>query len=209
MKMKKIVMGLVVALFAINAMAGRILWKLEFLGEEARVENMNMSFIDFFENHTIPNRAATDGIDVVARSSSGVILQWMYVMEPAEDSFEDYYGPWLTQDGGGSGRAYTLIGNPQLILDDLPQGDSLQLLAGYFDWDNLDDSLPIDMASFTPFAVAEYSSDIFRGVYNPGDIAPPTLERVVSWNAVPEPSTAILALLGTCLLLKRRKTTHA
>ena len=148
-------------------------------------------------------------VEITASQKKQTYIHKVLIFETPEDSFEDYYGPWLTQDGGGSGRAYTLIGNPQLILDDLPQGDSLQLLAGYFDWDNLDDSLPIDMASFTPFAVAEYSSDIFRGVYNPGDIDPPTLEHVVSWNAVPEPSTAILALLGTCLLLKRRKNTHA
>lgn len=205
--MKKIVLGLVMALLAMSAPAAQILWKVDIIGGsfaswEGVMVDKGTSFVQYFEDCTIPNKAATDGIDVIAQTSSGVVLSWMYVGDP---SFEDKYGPWLEKDQGG-GFEYTLVAQ-QLVLDDLPEGDSIQFLAGYFDWDNIDDTLDIDLDKFTAFAVSTvaYNDIDWNSTYSPGDIAPSNISPIYQWNSVPEPSTAILALLGTCLLLKRRK----
>jgi hypothetical protein len=199
--MKKILTIVLIMLCCVFANAASVLWHIEIPGEKGYVQNMNMSFIDFFENHTIKNRAETSGIDLVAKSSSGIILSWMYIMDNPSESFEEQY-TYLDKDTG-SGYEYTLIGNPQMILDDLPERESVQIFAGYFDWDNID--LDIDMDQFTPFAVAEISYNDIFGTYNPGSIAPPKFMEVTTWNAVPEPVSPALGILGLVLLIKRRK----
>ena len=66
---------------------------------------------------------------------------------------------------------------------------------------------------FVPIATATTTlGDIWDAhSYDAGTLAPPTQTpwRPTAFYAVPEPSTAILAMLGTCLLLKRRKPAHA
>ena len=202
------------ALLTMTAVADRILWKVDIIGGsfaswEGVMLDRGMSFVQYFENCTIPNKAASDGIDVIAMSSSGTVLSWMYVMDDPADSFEDKYGPWLESDGPG-GHNYALPAQ-QLVLNDLPEGDSIQFLAGYFDWDNIDYDLDIDIDKFTAFAVSTvaYNDIDWNSTYSPGDLGPSNINPIYQWNSVPEPSTAILALLGVTLLFHRRKQTNA
>ena len=200
----------IAALFAFHAQGASVLWKVDIIGGsfaywEGVLVDKGMSFVQYFENCTIPNKVATDGIDVIAMSSSGVVLSWMYVMDDPADSFEDKSGPWLESEQAG-GYNYALPAQ-QLVLDDLPEGDSIQFLAGYFDWDNVDYDLDIDLDKFTAFAVSTvaYNDIDWNSTYSPGDLGPSNINPIYQWNSVPEPSTAVLALLGCTLLLRRRK----
>ncbi len=79
--MKKILIALA-TMFAFSAFGASILWKVDIIGGsyaywQGTILDKGMSFAQYFENCTIPNKAATDGIDVIARTSSGVVLSWM------------------------------------------------------------------------------------------------------------------------------------
>lgn len=208
--MKKIIITILIVLCCVSVNAAQILWKVDIIGGsysawEGTIVDKGITFINYFENSTIPEKAAIDGIDVIAMSSSGIVLSWMYVMDDPADSFEDKYGPWLESDGPG-GYNYALPAQ-QLVLDDLPEGDSIQFLAGYFDWDNIDDTLDIDLDKFTAFATSTvaYNDIDWNSTYSPGDLGPSNINPIYQWNSVPEPSTTLLALLGVGILLKRRK----
>ena len=201
MNMKKIVMGLVMALFAINAMADRILW-LDIRGDLSNVSGE--AFGDFMDRNGV-----LDGLDMMAITLSGQSLTW-YVDNGSGFEEEDV-GPWLLPEGTGDGYAWSAR-NQQVNITGVSDSDTVRILAGYFDWDAIGDG-PLDMNYYTTLAYTEATVSALSSadyIYEPFDTDPPKQHWTpTTWNAVPEPSTAILALLGVGMLFKRRKNTHA
>lgn len=89
-------------------------------------------------------------------------------------------------------------------LDNSDPGSHVRYEIGY--WDETRDW------EFVPLAYASAQMSELLGIhtYESGSLAPPTQTpwRPTVFNAVPEPSSAMLLLAGMLLLVKRRKTTN-
>ena len=238
MKMKKIVMGLVMALFAMNAMAANIKWWTK--STEENLVDLGSATTQLFAVDNGSSRAksvsgAGDAVRGVEWPDNYILQISILGTELIQDrsgnvistvsawSSGKEIGIQVGVNEGGSIRwcdptfdneGYTdvpLCGGDDFWMNRGLQfqlghpGDSQAVVVelGYYDED------------YNFFAIAS-ASDLFgnlgRYTYDQGTTDHPSMDWQPSpftLYAVPEPSTAILALLGTCLLLKRRKNTHA
>ena len=217
MKMKKIVMGLVMALFAMNAMADRILWVG--IGDNPQVEvngvmtplatwiaslpgdpggRIRVNGIPMVTGFEDPNQVADPSLIPAGQTTPSIV--W-------ETDFEgEHIGPYTDFELSVVDENFNPI--PGMYVDWTPirlditdSTASVFFDLGYYD-DNYDF---VSMASTSAVLGDLWSAH----TYETGSLAPPIQTPWRPFAAVPEPSTAILALFGTCLLLKRRKTTHA
>ena len=236
MKMKKIVMGLVMALFAMNAMAANIKW-----WTQSVEENLSQLNTPVFANAPQQTRGSDHnvlwasvgekewsscGYDSVIHTETGVqtvkdyygdnLVDAMYrITLPETGEYLRIYIPGLgwedgefgleiISDGGGYDFGHTgAFEIPTTITDTtmvrmelglyVPDGD---------DW----------MVDIFAYSAAVPFSELYGAHTSGSPIPPPTFNDWMPrdfYTSVPEPSTAILALLGTCLLLKRRRNpTH-
>lgn len=207
MKMKKIVMGLVMALFAINAMADRIQWTW--------VTQIDMSEAQLHINGT------TVGIFDYLGSANQIINSMRvkvgdYYMDPAysDGSIDTEYSDMLIDKDACSPLLFAFYGQTEKMGDNIPlytlvdserKTWNVIVEVGYYDFD-LDEFNTIGLSDATTWGWIYDNNHM----YPLSTIAPPTTDwKPRDFYAVPEPSTAILAMLGTCLLLKRRKPAYA
>ena len=209
MKMKKIVMGLVMALFAINAMADRILWVG--IGDNPQVEVNGVMTPLATWIASLP----CDPVDVGGRiriGNTALPAGWEDQTQPIPSGqqnhpvvFDDDIREFMVNVVDAYDNPTGSYADWQPIrLDNTDLNAMVFFELGY--WDAAADWEFVPMAS----ANAPLGDLWDAHTYETFDLNPPT---ATPWRpfavAVPEPSTAILALLGTCLLLKRRKNTHA
>ena len=214
MKMKKIVMGLVMALFAINAMAGRILWVG--IGDNPQVEVNGVMTPLATWIASLP----CDPADVGGRiriGNTALPSGWEDPTQPIppgqqhhpvvfDDDITEFEVNLVDTDGNPTGGYADW---QPIRLTDVKDSDPLNVEI-FFDLGYWDENSNWDFVSVATASAYVDSAFWNAHSYESGTLAPPT---ETPWRpfavAVPEPSTAILALLGTCLLLKRRKNTHA
>lgn len=203
MKMKKIVMGLLIAL-AMSAPADRILWVgIAGIGDEPRVEvNGTMTPLA-----TWIASLPCDPADVGGRiriGNTALPAGWEDPPDSKNYIFEDDITEFELAGGGSTWADWQPIRLTN-VKDSDPLNTEIFFDLGYWDENSNWDFVAMATAS-------AYVDSAFWNAhsYESGTLAPPT---ETPWRpfavAVPEPSPAILALLGTCPLLKRRKPAHA
>lgn len=189
--------------------ASYVLW-IDIRGDLSTIGNE--SFASYFENHKFSERFATEGIDLVAMTDSGKLLEWYYDVDGANPSatesedFTDVIGPTVYPEGTGDGRLYSVNGQ-QLLIDGVEEDETLKLVAGIFDWDNIDDDTVDVMAYFTPivYTVPPFPAYV---TYESGQIVPSSTKwEPHEWmpydSPVPEPSVNLLLIAGLCLMAFR------
>ena len=128
------------------------------------------SFADYFENSSMSSRFSdttfdddgfpNGGIDIIAKTSSGIILNWELQYDTGEWT-EEEFGPTLLKDGYGYDYPYSQRAN-QINVSDLYSTDVVQLWAGAIDWVSLPDGAFNIEDYFTPFAYTEASFSSVR-----------------------------------------------
>lgn len=238
MKMKKIVMGLVMALFAINAMAANIKWWTQSV--EENLSQLNTPVFANAPEQTrgsgdtqvliagVPDNATIDGVNYQQyQDSDGHVVEYGRIKMGSDLSsalllatwIEGYYdenNDWVNINDWEYEYPETMVPftwSQYLVGTDPDTSLNAYFELGYIDWDT-DEFVSLAYASASIASLYGVPEDARTWhIYSAGSIDPfdasqspwePTL-----FHAVPEPSTAILALLGTCLLLKRRKSVCA
>lgn len=211
----KRILALLLLLFTVSAQAASILW-VDIRGDISTV-NVNGTPYDFrvfMESKSNPNWDASGGIDLIAVTESGEILSWYYGVDYGWDTF----GPWVTPEGTGDEYEWSAV-SQQIDVTPASDNEKIRIIAGYFDWDNMDEGIEtVDLSYYTPLAYTEeYKSalsDYYRWMSgDPGNVGPPSKYWVpTQWNAygtvIPEPSTAALFLIGTVLLFHKNRTSQ-
>lgn len=237
MNMKKIVMSLVMALFAMSAMAANIKWWTK--SAEENLADLGQRTTSQFANapdQTRGNQVMFVGINgnasVEYNNTVMTLAQWSSLMPTSSDEYGEYSlgamririgdrvlqaylgdGDWydcttevfFDGDGGGYWQPGGDPGGYQVgMLTDADLSATAFFELGIMD----DDTWEFTALAFASKPVSELWDDY---TYPPGTLYPldEGIWRPDYFHAVPEPSTAILALLGTCLLLKRRKSVCA
>lgn len=212
MKMKKIVMGLVMALFATSAMATQIMWVGVDETALVHLSDQTVNIVDWIAllGNSPLNVAPVDVGGRIRIGDTALPAGYEYPegQNPPAVSFDDditEFGLVVVDDNDEPTGAYA---NWQPIK--LPEGITKSPVTIYYDigyWDANADW------EFVTVATAVGSLDALwdNHTYTAGTLLPPTETpwKPRDFYAVPEPSTAILALLGVGLLFNRRKNTHA
>ena len=196
MKMKKWIIALV-ALTAVNCFANRILWVG--IGDNPQVEVNGVMTPLATWIASLP----CDPADVGARIRVGDTA-----MPAGYQAFTDKGEEYIEFDNDTTEFEVALTSGgwadyQQIRLDNTDLNAMVFFELGYWDesanWE------------FVPMASANAPlSDLWNAhTYETFDMSEPVAGPWRPFATVPEPSTAILALLGTCLLLKRRKNTYA
>ena len=202
--------SLLLLLFTVSAQAAYILW-VDIRGDISTV-NVNGTPYDFrvfMESKSNPNWDASGGIDLIAVTESGKILSWYYGVDYGWDTF----GPWVTPEGTGDGYEWSAK-DQQIDVTPALTNEKIRIIAGYFDWDSMDEGIEtVDLSYYTPLAYMEESiSALSRYCYESGSLKPSQPWEPTRWNAygtiIPEPSTAALFLVGTVLLFHKNHTSQ-
>ena len=216
--MKKIVMGLVMALFAMNAPADRILWVGIDPDAEVHIGKDVSRLGDWIDSYNGMAGGqillSTTALYAGFEDPSGYIPPGQVAPSVVwETDFEgEHIGPYMDFELSVVDENYDPIPGMyadwqairlQAGEDTDPSHMALYFNIGYYD----------DDYNFTPVASAmNYMDAVWDAhTYESGTLAPPTQTpwRPAAFYAVPAPSPAILALLVTCPLLRRRKPAHA
>ena len=213
--MRKIIISIIIVLFAMNAIADRILW-LDIRGDLSTVGSE--SFSDYFERTAALLGTSMDydtgGADIFVVNSAGQVIDWTW-----PGGMSGKYGVSINSTGhmwDESIGDYTQSEYPyslralQVDVTSMAENETVSLMAGIFNWDAVDwdtfDESVFESQLFTPLAYTSATiSDLDECIFPGGVAVPANFWTPTVWNAVPEPSTAILALLGVGMLLKRRK----
>lgn len=214
--MKK-TLALFLLLFTMSAQAAYVLW-VDIRGDISTV-NVNGTPYDFrvfMESKSNSNWDPSYGIDIVALTSSGEILTWWNEYDRIWDTF----GPWVFPEGAGDSYEWSLQ-NQQAEVSNVQNTDTIRLLAGYFDWENMDEGIEaVDLSYYTPLAYTDSLFSLLNGTsggddycYETGDLGPPHKHWTpTKWyeygTIIPEPSTGALFLLGTAFLFRRNRASR-
>lgn len=206
--MKTIISFLIAFLLGTQfSLAAFILW-VDIRGDISTV-NVNGTPYDFrvfMESKSNPNWDASGGIDLIAVTESGKILSWYYGVDDDLDTF----GPWVTPEGSGDGYEWSAM-SQQIDVTPALDNEKIRIIAGYFDWDNMDEGIEtVDLSYYTPLAYTEeYASALSKYCYESSTIYPTWRWEPTRWNAyetdIPEPSSVALALFGIAFLFPKRK----
>lgn len=207
--MKKTIFVLVMALFAMSAMANRILW----FGID---KNTPVNFADgssvVLNNLDYDTQANTFKAAVYDSSASQVLAYLDLYYEEKEPEKH-----WVKEDGFNEGdlmfvdQGQKYLGTnwqPAAIPDWVSDTMKLCIEIGFLDVSSWTDDPSTWVGDVQLFAKSDFVSfgELDEHSYISGTLAPPTeTPWKPSYFAVPEPSTTILAMLGVGLLIKRRK----
>lgn len=210
--MKKTIIGLVMILFTMTAAATQVLWVG--VDEQALVHlpEQTVSIVDWMNliGNAPLNVAPVDigGRIRIGNTALPAGYEYPEGQNPPAVSFDDdisEFGLVMVDDNDEPTGAYA---DWQPIK--LPEGITPSHTAIYYDigyWDANADWEFVVVATATGFVDEIWDNH----TYTAGTLAPPTetLWKPDNFHAVPEPSAAILALLGVGMLFNRRKNTHA
>lgn len=210
--MKTLIISLI-TLIAATTFANQILWAA--LDEGSTIEGT--AFRNYVDSEGREVNAArlsigTPGVNMVNYAMEVVQQLSLWIPPYGGDSgyWETEHPETCLKDEDGEYSMEVGTFGSQFNLGDNPNSAVMVFfeLGHVADWDDLD----------SPFVTLAYAGatitalDAEKHIYPSGTINPPVEAEwaPIQFRAVvPEPSTAILALLGTCLLLKRRKSVCA
>ncbi len=199
--MKKIIATILITLCC-AANATTVLWAA--LDESSTINGIAFrSYSDPQNNFVNAARLSISDSSTYSMDSATQLALWIpeWGGEPQEYWEEDFPVTCLHDEDGDY---YMGKWSSQFNLGDNPNTTKTVFFElGYVDWDDFD-------SPFITLATASASvQDLIDGnyTYQSGTIYPPTQENWMptQFNAVPEPTTALLALLGVGILFKRRK----
>lgn len=203
--MKKIVIGLVMALFAMNAMADRILWVG--IGDNPQVEVSGVMTPLATWIASLP----CDSADVGGRiriGNTALPAGWEDPPGSKEYTFDEDITEFelAVTDQEGNFSSWTDWG--PIRLTNTPDADPLNVEI-FFDLGYWDENSNWDFVAVATASAYVDSAFWNAHSYESGTLAPPVETPWRPFATVPEPSTALFALLGVGLLFNRRKNTHA
>ena len=195
-KMKKIIISIAITLFAMSAMADRILWVG--IGDNPQVEVNGIMTPLATWIASLP----CDPVDVGGRiriGNTALPAGWEDPPDSKKYTFEDDITEFAL---AGDGIAWTDWQPIRLtnVKDSDPLNVEIFFDLGY--WDENSNWDFVAMATASAYVDSEFWN---AHSYESGTSAPPTETPWRPFVAVPEPSTTFLALLGIGMLLKRRK----
>ncbi len=193
--MKKLMILPLLVLEALNAFSSEVLWAAL---DEAAVINMNGT-ISNFHNYQSPNGLTINAARITTKDEHGNIVAlplWVETywetefLEVCLSDEDGYYGmpEWSSQFNLGE---YS-DDNMDVVFE-----------LGYVDWDSDNPFITLAVANST---YGQLYDD--KHTYESGSIAPPGYSNwmpTVFYVPVPEPSIVVLAMIGLCLFLMKRK----
>ena len=218
--MKKLIISIAITLFAMSAMAGRILWLGIDKNTPVNFSNGTSIGLNQLDYDTQVNTFKAAVYD----SSASQVLAYLdlYYEEEYERELTDgtfvTEKRWVKEDGFNEGDlmfvdqgGQTYLGTnwqPAAIPDWVSDTMKLCIELGFLDMSSWTDDPSTWVGDVQLFAKSDFVSfgELGEHSYISETLAPPTeTPWKPSYFAVPEPSTAILALLGVGMLFKRRQ----
>ena len=198
--MTKKIITIALAMIAISSSASRILWAA--LDESSTIDGV--AFRSFENNEGLYVNAARLSISNSGSYSMDSVTPLALYIPAWEDEPAYWETEWPVTCLRDENGTYPMgIWSSQFNLGDNPNLKSVVFFElGYVNW--YDDTSPFITLATANATIQDLTNTY---TYESGSIAPPGYSNWMPTNfhAVPEPSTAVLAMLGTCLLLKRRK----